>query len=242
MLYSHIINIHLHAESYRRHNKDERHSSLEKYTSHFIWKGCVWEGVGDRTELQHDDPHSSGHNSVSSLFSCIAQPGAWVPTLLSAGFLYRILSPTRLIPNSSDLQLPDFPGYIIVRRPPSSCAHSFNPFMVKVIISWYSSTGCTCYLHRCISYFDNLAGSAVNMQHKCLLDLVWGRSRCTWLMRPNKVETAVQWFRMLHAVLAVFSGHDNVIYNMVPLFLKMYVFADLVWFLSLIVYQSSWVI
>ena len=24
-------------------NKDERHSSLEKYTSHFIQKGCVWE-------------------------------------------------------------------------------------------------------------------------------------------------------------------------------------------------------
>ena len=25
----------------------------EKYTSHFIWKGCVWVGVGVRTELQH---------------------------------------------------------------------------------------------------------------------------------------------------------------------------------------------
>ena len=28
-----------------------------------------------------------------------------------------------------------------------------------------SSTGCTCYLHRCISSFDSLAGSEVNMQH-----------------------------------------------------------------------------
>ena len=28
----------MHAETQRR-NKDERHSSLEKYTSHFIWKG-----------------------------------------------------------------------------------------------------------------------------------------------------------------------------------------------------------
>ena len=34
---------------------------LEKYTSHFIWKGCVWEGVGDWTELQHIDPHSYSH-------------------------------------------------------------------------------------------------------------------------------------------------------------------------------------
>ena len=41
-------------------------------------------------------------------------------------------------------------------RPPSSCgrhkSHSFNPSTVKVIF-WYSSTGSTCYLHRCISYF-----------------------------------------------------------------------------------------
>ena len=45
------------------------------------WKGCVWEGVGDRTELQHIDPHSYGHNSVSFLFSWAAQPGGWGPSL-----------------------------------------------------------------------------------------------------------------------------------------------------------------
>ena len=63
------------------HNKDERHSSLEKYTSHFFWKGCVWEGVGDWTELQHIDPHSIGHNRVSFPFSLVAQSGAWRPSL-----------------------------------------------------------------------------------------------------------------------------------------------------------------
>ena len=94
-----------------QHNKDERrHSSLEKYTSHFIWNGCVWEGVGDWTELQHIDLHSYGHNSVSSSFSwaalghgphssifsptATAQSGAWGPPLLGAGSLSRILSPT----------------------------------------------------------------------------------------------------------------------------------------------------
>ena len=107
----------------RQHNEDERHSSLEKYTFHFIWKGCVWEGVGGRTQLQHIDPHSICHNRVSFPFSWAAQPGAWEPggpaslghvpqssifaataqsgswgpTLLSAGFLYHILSPTHLI-------------------------------------------------------------------------------------------------------------------------------------------------
>ena len=52
------------------------------------------------------------------------------------------------------------PGYIFVRHPPSCGrhkSHSFNPSTVKVI-SRYSLTGWTCYLHRCISYFDSLAG------------------------------------------------------------------------------------
>ena len=89
LLYSHIIHIHMHAESQRRNNKDKRHSSLEKYTSHFIWKGSKgllkvllcerW--IGGWTELQHIDPHSYGHNSVSFPFSWAAQLGAWGPSL-----------------------------------------------------------------------------------------------------------------------------------------------------------------
>ena len=60
-------------------------------------------------------------------------------------------------------------GYIIIWQPlfflrASQFRTQFNPSTVKVI-SWYSSTGCTCYLHRCISYFDSLAGSEVNIQN-----------------------------------------------------------------------------
>ena len=103
----------------------------------------MWEGVGDRTELQHIDPHSVGHNRVSFPFSWAVQPGAqsfwdipasslqlvwsptataqsgaWGPTLLGAGYLYRILSPTDWI--SCAL------SYIIVQRTPSSCGrHNF---------------------------------------------------------------------------------------------------------------------
>ena len=127
----------------------------------------VWEGVGDQTELQHIDPHSYGHNSVSFPFSWAAQPGAWGPSLCwvlvfsTTSFLQLVWSPTGL---TSCLH----PGYIIVRRPPSSCghqkSHSFNASTVK-IISWYSLTRCTCYLHWCISYFDSLARSEVNIQH-----------------------------------------------------------------------------
>ena len=83
------------------HNKDDT-VFLKKYNSQFIWKVCVWEGVGDRTELQHIDPHSIGHNRVSFPFSWAAQPGAWEPTLVSAGFLYRILSPTGLVSKLTD--------------------------------------------------------------------------------------------------------------------------------------------
>ena len=72
----------------------------------------MWEGVGDRTELQHIDPHSYGHNSVSFPF---CPSGGLGPTVLGAGFLYRILSPTRLIPNWLTSCL--HPGYIIIWHP-----------------------------------------------------------------------------------------------------------------------------
>ena len=126
-----------------------------------VTKGfTVWEGVGDRTELQHIDPHSYGHNCVSFLFSWAAQPGAWGPSLSGCWFSLPHPSPTYWTSCA--------PSYIIVRCPPSSCgrhkSHSFNPSTVKAIF-WYSSTGCTCYLHRCISYFDSPAGSEVNIQH-----------------------------------------------------------------------------
>ena len=60
----------------QNHNDDKIKTSdtdlLEKYTSHFIWKVSkglpkvlLWEGVENRTELQHIDPHSIGHNCVS---------------------------------------------------------------------------------------------------------------------------------------------------------------------------------
>ena len=105
-------------------------------------------------------PHSYGHNSVSFPFSWAAQPGAQP--------LWTCSSIQHLLSNSTDW-LPVFTWvHIIVRRPPSSCghykSHSFNLSTVKVIF-WYSSTGCTCYLHRCISYFDSLPGVNVTIGH-----------------------------------------------------------------------------
>ena len=44
-----------------------------------------------------------------------------------------------------------------------------------------------------------------------------GRSWYTLLMRPNKIETVVRWFRKSHTVLAGFSGNGYSIYNIIPL-------------------------
>ena len=101
-----------------------RHSSLEKYTSHFI------ERVVCENELETDQNcniltnHSSGHNSVFFLFSWAAQPGAWGTSLcwdmvdIPASSLQLIWTSCRR-------------GYIIIWRPPTSCerhnSHSIQP-------------------------------------------------------------------------------------------------------------------
>ena len=91
---------------------------------------------------------------------------------LGAQLLCGMFSFLHFLSNSSDHQT-DWTScalsYITVQRPPSSCGRQksllFNPSTVKVIF-WYSLTWCPCYLHRCISYFDSLAGSEVNIQQQ----------------------------------------------------------------------------
>ena len=144
-----------------QHNKDDWRHFFRKIYLSLYWKGCVWEGVGDRTELQHIDPQlfwlsqpffsvllgcSTGGLGPSSLLRAGSHSSnwntdfkLWTPTdlnFLSSG-LYHCFTPTQ-----------------------------FNPTTVKTIPDLLiSSTGCTCYLHRCIFSFDSLAGSEVNMQH-----------------------------------------------------------------------------
>ena len=110
----------------QNHNDDtiktSGHSSSEKYTSHFNWKGSKGlrrvllceRCVGDWTEPQHIDPHSSGHYSVSFPFSWAAQPGAWGPSLcwdmvlIPASYLQLTWTSCRW-------------GYIVIWRPSTSC-------------------------------------------------------------------------------------------------------------------------
>ena len=106
----------------QNHNDD-----TEWYTSHYIWKGCVWGGVGDRTELQHIDPHSINHQRFFPvLLGC--STGSLGPSRSGCWF-----SLTHLISNWSDPQLVWSPNdwisyaqsYIIVYRPPSCGGHNF---------------------------------------------------------------------------------------------------------------------
>ena len=128
--------------------KTSGHSSLEKYNSHIIWKGSKglrkvllcerW--VGDWTELQHIDSHSSGHSSISFPFFWAAQPGAWGP-----GLCWDMV----LIPTSFQLiWTSGRRGYIIICRPPTSCerhnSHSIQPFDSQGC-PLITSAGCTCY-------------------------------------------------------------------------------------------------
>ena len=119
-------------------------TSLKKYTSHFIWKGCVCE-----RELETEQncniltPTLMAISVVSFSFSWCSTGGPGAQ--LSAGFLYHILSLTHLISNSSDLQITDFlssPSYIIVQSPTESLEWHV----------WSSSSGNNCHaVHRSLS-------------------------------------------------------------------------------------------
>ncbi len=79
--------------------------------------------MADRTELQHIDPHSIGHNCVSFPFSWAAQPVAWGPCL--SGTCSSI---QHLLSNSSDPQLSWSPTAQsgIPRAPSAGCSFLYS--------------------------------------------------------------------------------------------------------------------
>ena len=115
----------------QKHNdamKTSGHRSLEKYTSHFIWKGSKGllkvllceKWVEDWTELQHIDPHSYGHKSVSFPFSWAAQPGAWGPSLSGTWSSFQ-----HLLSNSLGLWTPTAQSGVL-RAPSARCWFSLQ--------------------------------------------------------------------------------------------------------------------
>ena len=160
-----------------QHNKDEwtqffRKIYLSLYLKGFerVTKVIICERrVGDWKELQHIDPHSSGHSSISFPFSWAAQPGTWEPS-----FCWDMV----LIPVSS-LQLiwtSCRRGYIIIWCPPTSCERhictQFNLSTVKVI-PWSPDIFDRMHLLFTQVHFssDSPAGSEVNMLQYCFRKL-----------------------------------------------------------------------
>ena len=104
-----------------------RHSSLEKYTSHFIRKFERWCVRGSwRPNKDYDilTPQLFCYHCLSFPFSWAAKPGAWGPSscwdmvLIPASSLQLIWTSCRR-------------GYIIIWHPPTSCerhnSHSIQP-------------------------------------------------------------------------------------------------------------------
>ena len=121
--------------------KTSGHSSLEKYTSHFIWKGSkgLRKALSVRGELETEQNCNISTPTLLAIAAFLSRsPGLlnWGPSLC-----WDMV----LIPASS-LQLiwtSCHRGYIIIWRPPTSCechnSHSIQPFDSQgyPLIAWY---------------------------------------------------------------------------------------------------------
>ena len=159
--------------------KTSGHKSLEKYTSLFIERVVCereWETEQNCNILTSTPmaitaflsrypgllnrgpggPASLGHGPHFSIFSP-TNPRLWIPTA-QLGVLRAPLFWWLILSTASYLQLTK------TSIAPSYCftPTQYNLSIVNVI-PLIPSTGCTCYLHRCISCSDSSAG--VNIQH-----------------------------------------------------------------------------
>ena len=165
LLYSHN-HIHIHAETKSTIMTNE-HSSLEKYTSHTLFemiakelrKGYVWEVSWRLNKLQHIDPKFLSFAALLSRSAGLLNRGSWGPSPL-----WQLVLTT-----ASYLQLTEpVCSTALYNCLSSTCflwASHLHPIQ-PVHSQGYpltSSTGCTCYLHRCISYLT--AQPRVNMLH-----------------------------------------------------------------------------
>ena len=145
--------------------KTSGHTPLEKYTSHFIRK--VYERVIvsevswrlNKTET-YWPPALLAITALLSRSPGLLNRGPWGPSL--AGTWFSLLELQQLTPNS-DLQLTNFLSHRIIWLFGTHLlqwASHLHPTQ-HVNSQGYppiSSTGCTCYLHECISYLTARPG------------------------------------------------------------------------------------
>ena len=138
-------------------NEDEGRLLLKIYHSLYLKGLCVWEGVGERTELQYFDPYSYGHQRCVFLVLQVCSTGGPGAQLSAGWWLYL----PHFVINSSDLQLtgrPEGPFYRVVAFSTTSCLRlPWNP---------------THWLPVCTELYDSsIAHSIFGMA--CLLVIKW---------------------------------------------------------------------
>ena len=133
-----------------------------------LFKVCVWERAGDRTETAIFWPQLLWPSTLCLSRSPSAQPEAQWPTLLGDGFLYCILSASSLDPNSSGPQAPSawcgFPYQILTQTGTRNVLNSVLTELYNSSTStrsptrslkthvWSSSSGNNCHaVHRSLS-------------------------------------------------------------------------------------------
>ena len=147
------------------------HTSLEKYTSHTLFemaakglqKGKRW--VGDWTNCNILTPSYFVFSSTSFSFCWAVQSGSWGPIALcwvlvlsTASYLQlHWLQLTEPVCGTGLYNCLTSTCFLwAFTSAPNSTVHSQGYTLI-------SSIGCTCYLHRCISYLT--ARPRVNMLH-----------------------------------------------------------------------------
>ena len=104
---------------WRRNEDDERHSLLENYISHFIWKIACERKLETEQRLQYIDPHSCGHQLCVFLVLQGCSTGGSGAHSAGCYSLYRILSPNSPISKTNCLP-------VFTELYNSSVAHSIS--------------------------------------------------------------------------------------------------------------------
>ena len=163
-----VYNIHMHAESIVNTIMTNGHSSLEEYTSHTLF-GMVGKGyervmcerwVGDWAKLQHIDPQAL--LAIATLLSrspglLNRGPEGCKPSVWSWFSRWHLISKTLTLTNWTSCRKGLYYCLTFTCFLWASHLYPTQPVYSQGY-PLISSTGCNCYLHRCISYLTARPG------------------------------------------------------------------------------------
>ena len=134
----------------------------ELCTFHFICNVCVWEGAGDRTELQYIDPHSYGRQRCVFLVLLMLnrRPGGsafcWVLAFSTTSYQQLLWTPTQSGASSPF-------GLMLYNELYNSSTSTHSPTRSLEWYVWSSSSGNNCHavqrsLSSGVSVYESIMG------------------------------------------------------------------------------------